>query len=82
MCVSASRSPLPWVPVACTCSLAALWGCASQPPAFTLEKTAGKTFVFMQPLAGGTRLSFISLDIKPTELLVLQRCGEGCATAK
>ena len=66
-------------------ALFGLVGCIGDPAqaqTFQLERSSHATFTSTQPLEAGTRVRFISFDIRENELLLLQRCGELCGTAR
>ena len=49
---------------------------------FQLEPTMKATVVAATPLSAGTKLEFSAKNFKPNELLLLQRCGNPCNTAR
>jgi hypothetical protein len=49
---------------------------------FQLEPTMKATVAATHPFSAGTKLDFAAKNFKPNELLLLQRCGDPCNTAK
>lgn len=49
---------------------------------FQLEPTMKATVAATRQFSVGTKLEFSAKDFKPNELLLLQRCGDPCNTAK
>lgn len=58
------------------------WSVLAGDPPFKLEENFKATVGTTKPLLSGTKLTFSSTDLKSNEVLMLQRCGDPCNTAK
>ena len=58
------------------------WSALAGDPSFKLEENFKATVVTARPLLIGTKLTFSSPNLKENEVVMLQRCGEPCNTAK
>ena len=58
------------------------WNVFAGDPPFKLEESFKATVGSTKPLPPGTKLTFSSTDLKSNEVLMLQRCGDPCNTAK